>query len=179
MVNRECRRSDLGEISIVTYSDRECVLRDVGIERLESLAVALVNTLPLRVVIGLRGTLGAGKTRLAQAIAVASGIDQQQVTSPTFTIVQHYQGTRLIHHIDAYRLADEDEFIELGGEELLEEEATILIEWPERIAQCMPKDVLYIDLKVQDDPDLRTVFATSLDGALIQRVRTAFGAVDH
>lgn len=161
----------------MSSSNRQCVLRHVDIDRLERLGRELVKALPRRVVIGLRGTLGAGKTRLVQAIAVAAAIDQQHVTSPTFTIVQHYQGTRMIHHIDAYRLADEDEFIELGGEELLEDEATILIEWPERIARCMPRDALYIDLDVEDDPALRSLSASSSDERLMKQVQTAFDAV--
>lgn len=161
----------------MSRSNHQCVLRHVDIDRLERLGRELVKVLPARVVIGLRGTLGAGKTRLVQAFAVAASIDQQHVTSPTFTIVQHYLGTRMIHHIDAYRLADEDEFIELGGEELLEEEAMILIEWPERIARCMPRDVLYIDLDVEDDPALRVLTASSSDERLLKQVQTAFDAV--
>ena len=154
--------------------EQECQLRNVDVDRLEELAQALVKLLPHRVVIGLRGTLGAGKTRFAQAFALASGIDQRQVTSPTFTIVQHYQGTRRIHHVDAYRLADEDEFIELGGEELLEEDATILVEWPERIARCMPDDAVYIDLSVEEDSSKRTVTAICRDKMLVRCVRQAF-----
>jgi len=139
------------------------VFVDVDIARLETLAAAMVANLPTRIVIGLRGTLGAGKTRLSQAIAQAAGIDRRDVTSPTFTIVQHYEGTRRIHHIDAYRLADEDEFIELGGEEILDDDAMILVEWPERIAGCMPKETLYLDLEIQSDPNLRTITASCLD----------------
>ena len=122
----------------------------VNLERLSILAKELHRRLPPRVVVGLRGTLGAGKTRLAQAIAQAAGVDVSDVTSPTFTIVQHYHADRLIHHIDAYRLADEDEFFELGGEELLDDDAMILIEWPERIARSLPPGCLNVEIDIED-----------------------------
>jgi tRNA threonylcarbamoyladenosine biosynthesis protein TsaE len=126
------------------------VVRHVDLADLQRIAEALHATLPDHAVIGLRGSLGAGKTRFAQCFAVALGIDATDVTSPTFGIVHHHHGARRLHHIDAYRLADEDEFIELGGEELLEEEsAVVLIEWPERIAGCLPPDCWMIDLEIE------------------------------
>lgn len=124
--------------------------RHVDLERLQRIADALHASLPERVVVALRGSLGAGKTRLTQCLAAAAGIDPAEVTSPTFGIVHHHRGQRLIHHIDAYRLADEDEFIELGGEELLEQDAAlVLIEWPERIAGCLPPDHWTIELEIE------------------------------
>lgn len=149
-------------------------LHHVDLDRLERLARQLAATLPPRVVIGLRGTLGAGKTRLVQAFAVAAGVERASVTSPTFTIVQHYRGDRLIHHIDAYRLADEDEFIELGGEELIEDDATVFVEWPDRIAGCLPSDVLMIDIEVDENPQTRTIRARCLDQTLRAAVEQAF-----
>jgi len=144
--------------------------RRVDIAGLQQFANVLASCLPKKVVIGLRGTLGAGKTRLVQAFAEATGIDVSLVTSPTFPIVQHYRGDRLIHHIDAYRLADEDEFIELGGEELLEEDATIFIEWPERISQCLPAEILWIDIDIGDEDDLRTIRIHSSDQEVFERI---------
>ncbi len=132
----------------------------VNLDLLERLANELAKSLPPRVVIGLRGTLGAGKTRFVQMFAQACGIAACDVTSPTFPIVQHYRGDRLIHHIDAYRLADEDEFIELGGEELLEDDATVLIEWPDRISRCLPKDIVMIDIEIEVDPQFRSIQVT-------------------
>ncbi len=71
---------------------------------------ALAAALPERAVIALNGTLGAGKTRLVQALAEALGVDRRDVISPTFMLVQEYSGRRPIYHFDAYRLAGEDEF---------------------------------------------------------------------
>ncbi len=130
--------------------------RNLDLQRLSRFAELLHRRLPEQIVIGLRGTLGAGKTRLVQAIAAAAGIDVSDVTSPTFTIVQHYHGSRQIHHIDAYRLADEDEFIQLGGEELFDDEAMVLIEWPERISGSLPRDSLMLDIDVDDHDEKHT-----------------------
>lgn len=122
----------------------------VDLGRLEAIAEGLDRVLPVHQVIALRGTLGAGKTRLVQAIARAAGIDPLGVTSPTFGIVHHHRGRRSIHHIDAYRLADEDEFIELGGEELLEDpQAIVLVEWPQRIAGCIPPHALWVEIDIE------------------------------
>ena len=126
------------------------VVEQVDLPRLAQLAAALHAALPRHCVVGLRGTLGAGKTRLVQLLAAAAGIDPTTVTSPTYGIVQHHFGSRILHHIDAYRLADEDEFIELGGEELIEDDqALVLIEWPDRIAGCLPRHRLMIELELE------------------------------
>ena len=174
MVSAEREPKNVWRQQIVSDHQVHCELHNVDIARLEQLGWALSQCLPMRVVVGLRGTLGAGKTRLVQAIAAASGVDVTTVTSPTFTLVQHYRGSRLIHHIDAYRLADEDEFIELGGEELIEDNATVLIEWPDRIARCLPHDIVMIDIEVDESPDTRTIRAACGDIAIHQSVVRAF-----
>lgn len=151
------------------------VIHDVDLAKLQQVANSLHLVLPHQVVIGLRGTLGAGKTRFVQAFAVAAGIDQSLVTSPTFPIVQHYLGQRRIHHIDAYRLADEDEFIELGGEELLEEDATVLIEWPDRIRHSLPTDRLTIDFEIDEhDTEKRMLHISCTNSELHSRLQIAF-----
>ena len=115
----------------------------------DELGRLLAEHLPVSCVVALDGTLGAGKTRLAQGIATACGIPAESVTSPTFTLWQTYQGTRTIHHLDAYRVRDEDEFEALGVEECFEEDALILIEWASRVKPCLPTEgVLWIELQV-------------------------------
>jgi tRNA threonylcarbamoyladenosine biosynthesis protein TsaE len=116
-----------------------------GTERLGAL---LAKTLPAGSVVALCGTLGAGKTRLVQALAAASGVAREDVVSPTFVLVQQYHGTRTIQHLDAYRLRDEDEFRELGVEELFASDGITLIEWADRVADAMPDEYLRIDIEV-------------------------------
>jgi len=114
----------------------------------QRLGQALAAELPLRATVALNGTLGAGKTRLVQALAAASGIDRQTVVSPTFVLVQEYHGVRTIYHVDAYRVRDDDEFMTLGVDEYFYEDALVLIEWAERVESCLPTERLTIDIEV-------------------------------
>ena len=121
----------------------------------EQFGVLLAKTLPSGSTVNLRGILGAGKTRLVQAVVVALGVDRELVTSPTYILCQHYEGTRPVHHLDAYRIKDEDEFFEIGGHELLESEALTFIEWGDRVAECLPEDRLEIEIEVLDSTQRR------------------------
>src|SRR6056297_2605809 len=91
-------------------------LDSVDLAAMGRVAELMLASLPSGLSIGLVGTLGAGKTSLVQAIARAAGIDDADVTSPTFTLLQTHQGWRpgqrgalVLHHLDAYRIVDEDE----------------------------------------------------------------------
>ena len=99
-------------------------------------------------VIALQGQLGAGKTRLVQAIAAGLGCDHAFVVSPTFTLIHEYDGRLPVYHVDAYRLKDSDEFLDMGGGELIHGNGVCLIEWADRIGDLLPKDHLRIDIEV-------------------------------
>lgn len=131
----------------------------------DRLARQLMEVLPSRSVIGIVGTLGAGKTRLTQALAVAAGVPQGDVTSPTFTLVHRYQTSenqhkRVLYHIDAYRIVDEDEFWELGVDEMFDEHAVTVVEWADRVADQMPPETLWLQISLSDDATTRTVSFT-------------------
>ena len=117
----------------------------------------------------LAGDLGAGKTTLARALihALSPAGARPEVPSPTFTLVQTYDETRIpVGHYDCYRLKDADEIIETGLEDDLDQRL-ILIEWPERIAPYLPADRLTIDLAIENEGRRATLTAT---GALGQRL---------
>ena len=123
----------------------------------DRLGKALAKHLPAQATIGLVGTLGAGKTRLVQSLATHAGVPERSVTSPTFTLIQPYNGSRRkICHIDAYRIADEDEYLELGIEELCETESLVLMEWADRFAGLLPPETLWTRMQV-DSETTRTV----------------------
>lgn len=120
-----------------------------------ALGAVMAEILPEGTTIALIGTLGAGKTRLAQAIAEASGVPRRDVVSPTFVLVQEYRGRRKVNHIDAYRLHDEDEFLELGPDEYFEGEGITLVEWADRVAGCLPKEHLDVHIEVSGSQQRR------------------------
>lgn len=114
---------------------------------------ALAAVLPPGTTIALGGTLGAGKTRLVQAIAAASGVEREEVVSPTFVLCQKYEAShagvrRTIFHLDAYRLRDDDEFRELGPEEFFESAGLTIVEWADKVSDCLPDERLSIEIDV-------------------------------
>ena len=141
----------------------------------ERFGAALAEVLPAGTVVALVGTLGAGKTRLVQAVAAALGVPRDAVTSPTFVLVNEYrQGRRPVFHFDTYRLKDDDEFLELGPEEYFDSGGLVFIEWADRVAHLLPSERIEITLEVTGDASRRAmVSATSdrLDDAIRRGIR--------
>ncbi len=97
-------------------------------------------------VLALYGDLGAGKTHLVKGLCAGLGIAPEAVSSPTFTIVNEYDGTLPVYHIDAYRIERPDEFFELGYETYVFGDGVCLIEWPERVEALIPEHALRLRL---------------------------------
>jgi tRNA threonylcarbamoyladenosine biosynthesis protein TsaE len=121
----------------------------------ERLGRALAEALCEGSVVALSGPLGAGKTRLVQAVAAASGVDRRDVVSPTFVLVHEYHGTRPVYHLDAYRLADDDEFLQLGADEYFSLPNLVFIEWAERVIRCLPPDRVEITIAALNGDERR------------------------
>jgi tRNA threonylcarbamoyl adenosine modification protein YjeE len=110
------------------------------------LAQALARALEPGDVVALSGPLGSGKTFLVRAIVRALGRPDEDVPSPTFTLVQAYDLPDFtLWHFDLYRIESPDEAAELGFEEALAGGVT-MIEWPERLGAALPPDCLRIEL---------------------------------
>jgi tRNA threonylcarbamoyladenosine biosynthesis protein TsaE len=135
-----------------------------GFAGTDALGKLLAAHLPEHTVVALNGTLGAGKTRLVQAIAAELGIDPRDVTSPTFVLCQIHRGKKQLHHYDVYRVRDDDEFLELGPEESFEQADLTIIEWAERVARCLPRDAWRIDLEVTGPTARRATITIPLEG---------------
>ena len=114
----------------------------------EALGRRLADLLFPGAVVALVGPLGAGKTHLVRAIAEGLGVDPRAVSSPTFVLIQEYAGRLPVYHFDAYRLPGESAFAELGVEEYFEGDGVCLIEWADRVVNCLPEEHLTITLSV-------------------------------
>lgn len=101
-------------------------------------------------VISLTGSLGAGKTVFAKGFAKQLGIEEA-IVSPTFTLVQEYDGRMKMYHLDLYRLSGEDEFESMGGEDFLYSDGVTLIEWSEKIESMLPDDTIYVKITINED----------------------------
>jgi tRNA threonylcarbamoyladenosine biosynthesis protein TsaE len=115
------------------------------------LAQRLGAAVPGGTVIALRGGLGAGKTTFAKGFARGLGVDDE-VTSPTYTIVSEYEGRLRLHHVDAYRLSGPEDFNAIGGAEAFADpEGVCLVEWSERIEAALPPRSIRAEILVEDD----------------------------
>jgi tRNA threonylcarbamoyladenosine biosynthesis protein TsaE len=123
-------------------------------EETATLARRLAPTLQPGDVLLLSGNLGAGKTAFVRGLAAGLGIDPQDVSSPTFTLVHEYRGGRLtLYHVDLYRLeraATED----LGLDELGARDGVLAIEWPDRLTHSLPA-AKRLHLEIVDDQTRR------------------------
>ena len=122
-------------LSVVTNNEKETML--VG-EKL-SLIAQKGN------IYTLTGDLGAGKTALVQGIAKGLGVSSH-VTSPTFTIVNEYEGRLPLYHFDVYRIYDPDEMYEIGYDEYINGDGVCIVEWAELIEELFPEKYLKITI---------------------------------
>ncbi|MFO7847579.1 MAG: tRNA (adenosine(37)-N6)-threonylcarbamoyltransferase complex ATPase subunit type 1 TsaE [Balneolaceae bacterium] len=97
-------------------------------------------------VLCLKGELGAGKTHFVKGFVTAFGIDSDQVSSPTFSLINEYIGNCSVYHFDCFRLEKPEEALEIGAEEYFYGDGVCIIEWPDRIASILPGNVKYIEI---------------------------------
>lgn len=120
-------------------------------EATRALGAALARVLRARDVLFLEGPLGAGKTFLAQAIALGLGVSPDEpITSPTFTLVQEWPTALPVLHADLYRLGDGRELEELGIRERVFADAALVVEWGQRFATAISPDGLLVSLTMRD-----------------------------
>jgi tRNA threonylcarbamoyladenosine biosynthesis protein TsaE len=109
----------------------------------------LAEYLPDGSVVALIGTLGAGKTKLVQAVAKYTGNAEETISSPTFVLLHEYtEGKRPIYHFDAYRLGSEEEFQRLSPDDYFESSGLTLIEWADKFPKILPADHLEIRIEL-------------------------------
>jgi tRNA threonylcarbamoyladenosine biosynthesis protein TsaE len=131
------------------------------------LARRLGALVPGGTVLALRGGLGAGKTTFAKGFARGLGVNDE-VTSPTYTIISEYEGRLRLHHVDAYRLSGAEDFYSAGGAEALADRGGVcLVEWSERIEDAIPGESARAEILVEADGSrLLRIEGASLEGLL-------------
>jgi len=127
-----------------------------------ALGERLARQLPAKRTVLLIGKLGAGKTTLAKGIVNGLGAaSQEEVSSPTFTLIHEY-GNGRVYHIDLYRLEQLREVATLGLDEILDRDAIVLIEWGERFPQILPRERTEIRIQALPD-DEREIAVTEIE----------------
>ena len=111
-------------------------------------------------VITLDGDLGAGKTTLAKAICAGYGVTEE-VTSPTFALVHVYDAPRsAVYHVDLYRLESPRDLQNIGWDDLVQADALLIVEWPERAGELLPAAHVPVQLRhIAGDPNRRMLYA--------------------
>ena len=121
----------------------------------------LVKDLEPGSIICLIGDLGAGKTTFVKGLAKGLKLSEHKVSSPTFVIMNIYEGKLPIYHFDLYRLEDEKSIMAIGYEEFFYGEGISVIEWADRLGNLTPKEYLKIELKHKSDQE-RTITVKSI-----------------
>ena len=101
-------------------------------------------------VIAMSGDLGAGKTVFIRGLARGLGVTAR-VTSPTYTVVNEYEGTLPLFHFDMYRLSGADELYDIGWDDYLKRGGVCAVEWSERASGLLPEDCIFVDITTQDE----------------------------
>ncbi|MGL5507767.1 MAG: tRNA (adenosine(37)-N6)-threonylcarbamoyltransferase complex ATPase subunit type 1 TsaE [Paraclostridium sp.] len=114
-------------------------------EKTREIGSKLGNLLTPKSVVCLIGDLGAGKTTMTQSLVKSLGVDDY-ITSPTFTIVNEYEGRIPLYHFDVYRIGSSEEMYDIGFDEYIDGEGVCIIEWANLIEDILPDEYLYIEM---------------------------------
>jgi tRNA threonylcarbamoyladenosine biosynthesis protein TsaE len=137
----------------------ELVFETQNIEQTEKLGKSLGKCLSKGDFVALTGDLGAGKTAFTKGVAKGLGI-KDDVTSPTFTIINEYPGPVPLAHMDVYRLKSLQELENIGFDDYLDG-YVVVMEWADKVKELLPEDVLWIDFKVLDNSHRQIRFVSS------------------
>lgn len=111
-------------------------------------------------VLAFTGSLGMGKTAFTRGLARGLGC-RGRVTSPTFTIVNEYDGKTPLFHFDMYRLGSSNELFDIGWDDYLARGGVCAVEWSERVSDALPDDTIYVDIaRGEEDENTRTITVT-------------------
>lgn len=101
-------------------------------------------------VVALTGELGAGKTVFARGVASAIGV-KDNVTSPSFTLINEYQGDFVLYHMDFYRLNSVKEILDIGVEDYFYSDSICLVEWAEKMNDMFPENAIWVKIRLKEN----------------------------
>jgi tRNA threonylcarbamoyladenosine biosynthesis protein TsaE len=139
-------------------------------EETERLGRALAEVAGPGTVIGLIGTLGAGKTRLVRAFSEAMGVDPGAIASPTFVLIHEYEGRLPIYHFDTYRLKDPEDFEALGASDYWDAGGVCLVEWADRVLDRLPAGAWLLRIEATGPQARRMTLRSPEDGGVARRL---------
>lgn len=134
----------------------EKILEIGSLDELDNVAREVLDSLAGRTVVAFDAPMGAGKTTLISRIAAMLNADDD-VASPTFAIVNQYEGDRTIFHFDMYRIERVEEALDFGCEEYFASGELCLVEWPEKIEPLLPEDTMVVRIEILSDTERRFV----------------------
>ena len=138
------------------------VLTSSSTAQTEQIGEAFAGTLRGNEVLALEGPMGMGKTAFVRGLARGLGIQEDEVSSPTFALVNEYHGRLTLYHFDMYRVTTLDDLYSTGFFDYLDTGAVIAIEWSENIRQALPDESIPIRLErgVGDEERVITIGGT-------------------
>lgn len=130
-----------------------------GLEETREFGIKLGSLLKSGDIVCLNGDLGAGKTTLTKSIGLGLGVEDY-ITSPTFALINEYNGRFPVYHFDVYRLENVEELYDLGFDEYFYGHGVCIVEWAEKIEKLLPKERIVLDIKKGIDIDERRINIT-------------------
>ncbi len=123
-----------------------------SVDSLKPIAVELLALLSESHIVALEGQMGAGKTTFVQQVLKSMGVEELD-GSPTYSLINQYESTfyGTVYHLDLYRLNSLEEIFDIGIEELLYQKCICLIEWPEKMIELLPDNIIWVYLRVEED----------------------------
>ena len=129
-------------------------------EETERFGESLAQKLRAGDVLAFTGSLGMGKTAFTRGLARGLGC-RGRVTSPTFTIVNEYEGKTPLFHFDMYRLGSSDELFDIGWDDYLARGGVCAVEWSERVSDALPGDTIFVDIaRGEEGENMRVITVT-------------------
>ena len=147
----------------LSIRDKKSAFKTRSPEETQEIGVRIGRQLSPGDVVALIGDLGVGKTCLTQGIARGAGVCQDEtVNSPSYILINEYEGKIPIYHIDLYRLERLEDIIALGLEDYLEGDGICVIEWADRMGELLPESHIQVKITAEDE-STRAIEVSSID----------------